>query len=368
MNGLRPKLIAAFLAVVLAAGIVLVVILELVAPAFYRTHAIEMARAMGGGTDGTQSQALQADLERGFNTALTQSLLLAALITVPLALVVSAAISKRIVAPVFRVSLASARIAAGRYEERLPAAGRDELGELTANFNRMAAVLEQTELRRVELIGTVAHELRTPLSGLKGYAEGMLDGVFSVPHAAAAIGREVTRLERLLGDLQHLSQVEAGAVTVRRELVQLEELTREVCTQLEPLFAKKQLELRLELAAVRVISDADRIQQVLHNLLSNALRHTEAGHVTVRVTLEQGNALLTVTDTGEGIDISDLPHVFERFYRAEKSRSRADDPSLGIGVGLTVAKHLLGAMGGQIKIESQRGVGTTARVRLPMSP
>ncbi len=365
---LRSKLIAAFLAVIFIAGIVLVVILELVAPAFYRTHAVEMARAMGSGTDGTQSQALQNDLERGFNTALTQSLLLAALITVPLALVVSAAISRRIVEPVSKVSLASARIAAGRYEERLPAAGRDELGELTANFNRMAAILEQTEMRRVELIGTVAHELRTPLSGLKGYAEGMLDGVFSVPHAAAAIGREVMRLERLLGDLQHLSQVEAGAIAVRREAVQLSELTREVCAQLEPLFVKKQLELRLELTAVRVIGDADRLEQVLHNLLSNALRHTSVGQVTVRVTLEQGSALLTVTDTGEGIDASDLPHVFERFYRADKSRSRADDPSLGIGVGLTVAKHLLEAMGGGIAVQSQRGVGTTAQVRLPISP
>lgn len=364
MSGLRLKLIAAFLAVIVAAGIVLAVILELVAPAFYRTHAIEMARAMGGGTGGTQAQALQADLERGFNQALSQALLLAALITIPLALVVSAAISKRIVAPILRVSSASARIAAGRYEERLPAAGHDELGELTANFNRMAAVLEQTETRRVELIGTVAHELRTPLSGLKGYAEGMLDGVFSVPHAAAAIGREVDRLERLLGDLQHLSQVEAGALTVRREAVQLDVLTREVCVQLEGRFNKKQLELTCITQPVTVLGDADRLKQVLHNLLSNALRHTSVGQVTVRVALEHGSALLKVTDSGEGIDASDVPHVFERFYRADKSRSRGDDPSLGIGVGLTVAKHLLEAMGGGIEVESQRGVGTTARVWL----
>ncbi len=370
--GLRPKLIAAFLAVILAAGIVLVVILELVAPAFYRTHAVEMARAMGGNAagditiEGTPAHTLQDDLERGFNQALSQSLLLAALITIPLALVVSAAISRRIVAPVSRVSSASARIAAGHYEERLPAAERDELGELTANFNRMAAVLEQTEQRRVELIGTVAHELRTPLSGLKGYAEGMLDGVFSVPHAAESIGREVDRLERLLGDLQHLSAVEAGAVTVRRDLVQLDTLVREVCVQLESRFAAKRLELHCDTQPVTVIGDADRLKQVLHNLLSNALRHTSTGSVTVRVRFDHHSGLLEVTDTGEGIDNSDLSHVFERFYRADKSRSRGDDPSLGIGVGLTVAKHLLEAMGGGIALESQRGVGTTARVRLPI--
>lgn len=371
--GLRPKLILAFLAVIVAAGLVLVVILELVAPAFYRTHAIEMAQAMGGNltgnmaTEGTKAHELQDDLERGFNQALSQSLLLAALITIPLALVVSAEISKRIVAPVSRVSNASARIAAGRYAERLPAAGRDELGELTANFNRMAAALEQTEARRVELIGTVAHELRTPLSGLKGYAEGMVDGVFSVPHAAESIGREVDRLERLLGDLQHLSQVEAGAIVVRREPVQLDTLAREVCAQLESRFTAKQLELTCITRPVTALGDADRLKQVLHNLISNALRHTTTGGVTVRVKSEHHNAVLEVTDTGEGIDESDLPHVFERFYRADQSRSRSDDASLGSGIGLTVAKHLIEAMGGEIALESQRGRGTIVRFALPLS-
>ena len=365
--GLRPKLIAAFLAVIVAAGLVLVVTLELLAPAFYRSHAIEMAQAMGGGTGGAQARALQNDLERGFNAALTQALILAALLSLPLALVVSAAISKRIVAPVTRVSLASARIAAGRYEERLPDAGHDELGELTANFNRMAGVLEQTEARRVELIGTVAHELRTPLSGLKGYAEGMVDGVFSVTHAAASIGREVDRLERLLGDLQHLSQVEAGAIVLRREPVQFDVLIREICAQIESRFTAKQLELTCVTQPVAVLGDADRLKQVLHNLISNALRHTTTGGVTVRVNTEHHSALLEVTDTGEGIDESDLPHVFERFYRADKSRSRSDDASLGSGIGLTVAKHLIEAMGGQITLESQRGQGTTARVTLPLA-
>lgn len=368
--GLRPKLVAAFLAVILAAGVVLVVILELVAPAFYRTHAVEMARAMGNrltgdaAVEGTEAHTLQDDLERGFNQALSQSLLLAALITVPLALVVSAAISRRIVAPVSLVSLASARIAAGRYRERLPAAGHDELGELTANFNRMAEALEQTEARRVELIGTVSHELRTPLAGVKGYAEGMVDGVFSVEHAAEAIAREVDRLERLLGDLQHLSAVEAGALTVRCEPVALDALAREVCAQLEPRFAKKQLALVCETQPLTVSGDADRLKQVLHNLLSNALRHTALGRVRVRVVAEDHGALLEVADSGEGIPEADLPHVFERFYRADKSRSRGEDVSLGAGVGLTVAKHLVEQMGGTITLSSAPGAGTTARVAL----
>ena len=156
--GLRSKILAAFLLVIVSAGVVLVITLELTAPNFYRTHAQEMTRTMGReAMSPAEAHALQHDLERGFNQALTQSLLLAALITIPLAVLVSAFVSRRIVAPILGVSKASARIAAGGYHERLLTVGQDELGHLTENFNQMAAALEQIETRRIELIGTVAH-------------------------------------------------------------------------------------------------------------------------------------------------------------------------------------------------------------------
>ena len=366
--GLRAKILIAFLLVIVAAGVVLVITLELSAPTFYRSHAQEMARAMGGNSvNAAQNYELQADLERGFNQALTQSLLVAALITIPIAILVSAFLSRRIVAPILSVSKASARIAAGGYHERIPALSSDELGDLTQDFNRMAQVLEQTESRRIELIGTVAHELRTPLSGLRGYTEGMLDGVFSVQHAAPRIGNEVKRLERLLDDLSDLSRVESNAIAVRLDTVRLDLIAHEVCAQLESRFEHKNLKLQLEVCAVTVRADADRMIQVCHNLLSNALRHTQKGSVIVRVWREGQHGILSVTDTGEGIAAHDLPHIFERFYRADKSRSRNDDDSVGAGVGLTVAKHLVEAMGGKLSVESQVGVGSSFQVTLKVA-
>jgi signal transduction histidine kinase len=363
--GLRTKILAAFLLVIVAAGVVLVFTLELSAPTFYRSHAEEMARAMGKNSiNAAENHELQHDLERGFNQALTQSLLMAALITIPIAVLVSAVISRRIVAPILRISQASARIAAGGYHERLPELSSDELGDLTQNFNRMAEVLEQTEARRIELIGTVAHELRTPLSGLRGYTEGMLDGVFRIEHAAPRIGAEVKRLERLLDDLSDLSRVESNAINLHRETVRLDLIAEEVCTQLEHLFKNKHLTLRLEITPVTILADADRIVQVCHNLLSNALRHTHEGGVTVCVWQDHSHSILSVSDTGEGIEAHDLPQIFERFYRADKSRSRGSDDSVGAGVGLTVAKHLVEAMGGKLSVESQLGVGSSFRVTL----
>jgi signal transduction histidine kinase len=366
--GLRAKILIAFLSVIVAAGVVLVITLELSAPTFYRSHAEEMARAMGGNSvNVAENHELQADLERGFNQALTQSLLVAALITIPIAILVSAVLSRRIVAPILSVSKASARIAAGGYHERLPALSSDELGDLTQDFNRMAEVLEQTETRRIELIGTVAHELRTPLSGLRGYTEGMLDGVFSIEHAAPRIGNEVKRLERLLDDLSDLSRVESNAIAVRFDTVRLDLIALEVCSQLEPRFQHKNLKLQLEVSAVSVLADNDRMIQVCHNLLSNAFRHTQKGSVTVRVWQEGQHGILKVTDTGEGIAAHDLPHIFERFYRADKSRSRNDDDSVGAGVGLTVAKHLVEAMDGKLSVESQVGLGSSFQVTLEVA-
>lgn len=365
--GLRSKILFAFLLVIVSAGIILVITLELTAPNFYRSHAQEMTRTMGkDAMTPAESHALQHDLERGFNQALTQSLLLAALITIPLAILVSAFVARRIVAPISSVSKASARIAAGGYQERLPTTSQDELGQLTENFNRMANALEQTENRRIELLGTVAHELRTPLSGLRGYSEGMLDGVFSVEHAAPRIGLEVKRLERLLDDLSDLSRVEAGAVQITMQPVQLEQIALDLQHQLEHLFLKKNLTLHLERVPVCVLADADRLLQVGHNLLSNALRHTTFGTVTIRVSKEAEYGIFSVTDTGQGIAPADLPHIFERFYRANKARSR-DDDSVGAGVGLTIAKHLIEAMQGSIEVKSQLGQGTTFHLKLKAS-
>jgi signal transduction histidine kinase len=364
--GLRSKILMAFLMVIIGAGLVLVVTLELIAPNFYRSHAQEMARAMGQ-LSALQNHALQHDLEQGFNQALTQSLFLAALITVPLVVLVAAFVSSRIVLPIFLLSKASARIAAGGYQERLLRFSQDELGDLTNNFNSMAEALAQTENRRIELIGTVAHELRTPLSGLRGYTEGMLDGVFSVEHAAPRIGQEIKRLERLLDDLSNLSQVETGVIQLNIQLVRLDVIALELQAQLLPLFKQKNLVLQLELTPVLVKADPDRLFQIGYNLISNALHHTTIGTVTIQVLQEQKSAIFAVLDTGEGITATDLPHIFERFYRADKARTR-DDDRVGMGIGLTIAQHLVEAMQGRISVHSQQGQGTAFRVQFDALP
>jgi signal transduction histidine kinase len=362
--GLGGKLLISYLAVIAIAAGVLLFVAVLVAPLFFHEHALEMEHAMGG-----QPEAgWLGELENGFYGALSRALMIAGLVTLPVAIVASAFVSRRIATPLQRVSQASTRIAAGRYAERLPQAGHDEIGELSRSFNRMAAALEATEARRVELIGTVAHELRTPLAGMRGYAEGLQDGVFQPERAAPAIIREVSRLERLVADLSLLSRAEAGAIQFNPTAVELGRLADEVATRMRPSFEAKGLTLSVvEESFTEAWADEDRLTQVLVNLLGNALRHTAEGGVMVLVEERGSRAVIEVRDSGEGIAAEDLPLIFDRFYRADKSRSRDDEGTVGAGVGLTVSRHLVQAMGGELTAESDGpGLGAAFVIQMPM--
>lgn len=363
--GLRTKLAASYVAVVLLVGAIMLLTVQLTAPLFYREHVEQMQRSFGV----LNIPRMRGELEGGFNRAFGSALVVAGLVAFPAALVVSTFVSRRIVRPVRRVSRASARIADGNYGERLPDLGSDELGELAASFNRMAAALEATEARRVELIGVVAHELRTPLAGIRGYAQGVLDGVFGVDRALPLVMRETRRLTRLVDDLSMLTRAESGVVPIHPTPVSLGPLARDALARLSPLFDARGIGLEIdERHPVTVLADEDRLVQVLTNLLSNALRHTPSGRVTVRVAERDGRGTLQVADTGEGIAPQDLPRVFERFYRADRSRARdADDESVGAGVGLTVSRHLVEAMGGELRVSSVLGEGATFTVFLPLS-
>ncbi|MGI8746727.1 MAG: sensor histidine kinase [Deinococcus sp.] len=341
----------------------MIVIAEWTAPLFYRTHIEQMVQMFGI----RNIPEMRRQLSEGITAVFGSALAVASFVTLLVALVVSAFVSQQILRSVKRVSHASTRIAAGHYAERLPEMGRDELGELTGSFNRMAEALEATEVRRQELIGTVAHELRTPLTGMRGLTEGLLDGVFRIEEAGPDLIREIRRLERLTQDLSLVTQAEAGVIPVVPRPVPLAELARAACTQFERPFAHKGLTLALEVQhEVQVLADPDRFTHVLVNLLSNALRHTYWGGVTVRVDGNGGTGRVEVQDTGEGIAPQDLPHVFERFYRSDQSRARDAEESVGAGVGLTVSRHLVEAMGGTIQVTSTEGEGTTLTVVLPL--
>lgn len=362
--GLRAKLLLSYLAVIALAATTMIVIAEWTAPLFYRTHIEQMVQMFGI----RNIPEMRRQLSEGFTGAFGSALAVASFMTLLVALGVSAFVSRQILRSVKRVSHASTRIAAGHYAERLPEMGRDELGELTGSFNRMAEALEATEMRRRELIGTVAHELRTPLTGMRGLTEGLLDGVFRLEEAGPDLIREIRRLERLTQDLSLVTQAEAGVIPVMPRPVHLAELARSACAQFEWPFANKGLSLGLDTQRdARVLADPDRVTQVLVNLLSNALRHTQVGGVTLHVDGNGRCGWVDVQDTGEGIAPQDLPHVFERFYRSDKSRARDADESVGAGVGLTVSRHLVEAMGGAIQVVSTGEEGTTFRVELPLA-
>lgn len=265
------------------------------------------------------------------------------------------------------IARSSQRIAAGRYDERVHVPASDELRAVAESFNQMAEALEQIEQRRVAMIGNVAHELRTPLAGIEGYLEGLIDGVLpNAPETFIDMQHEVRRLRRLVDDLQTLSRVEAGQISLHFTTFDINDVIRRVVAQLKPQVLDGCLRIVYEYNEWPLLTyaDPDRVAQILLNLIGNAIRYTpEGGCITIRSTIADEQVQVSVTDTGIGIAPEHLPYIFERFYRADPSRSRA---SGGSGIGLTIARHLAWAMGGDISAASAGlGKGSTFTLALP---
>jgi len=266
----------------------------------------------------------------------------------------------------------SQRISAGHYAERIevaPVHTTDELGRLASSINALAVALEQTERRRLEVIGDVAHELRTPIATLEGYLEGLLDGVIEpAPQTWAMLHTEAGRLRRLVDDLQELSRAEARQIPLSLQPVAPQRLVQSVLDPLEGQFAEKGLQLQVHLPEdlPPVMADWTRAMQILTNLLVNALRYTPApGRVEVAISREEDMVAFQVIDSGVGLTPEQLSHIFERFYRVDKSRSRALG---GSGIGLTIAQSLAQAMQGDIHVESAGlGQGSSFTLTLPQA-
>lgn len=348
------KLFLSYLIVILVGVIVLASATEFAVPSAFERHMAAMASMMGPG-----SRMMEMDLFDNFQNAVNEALTLAALASVGIAIVVSLFVSRRVVSPVREMMVASRRIADGHYSERVTVPGgvagndMDELAQLALSFNQMAATLAQTEAMRLELIGNVAHELRTPLSSIKGYMEGLIDGVLpAIAGTFQQVYREADRLQRLVYDLQELGRVEAGAFELDFQLTSVHNLVEAVMARLGRQFEEKGVVLETDLPddLPPVRADKDRAGQVLLNLVGNALQYTPTGgRVWLRVRRERDMVRLSVEDTGIGIAAEHLPHLFTRFYRVDKSRSRAGG---GSGIGLTIARHLVEAHGGQITAAS----------------
>lgn len=357
---LSYKLFLSYIIVILVAMIVLLTATAFVAPANF-TEQMRHGRGNMAGMMGQQMQELEGELEADFRTAVNSALLIAGVVAVATSVGVSWFVSQRIVNPIRSLVMLSHRIAGGDYEQRLQVDTHDELAELVDSFNQMATALANTETMRMQLLGDVTHELKTPLTSIKGYMEGLQDGVLpATPETYQLIHREADRLQRLVQDLQELSRAEAGEIPMQITTCRLQDIVSSVAKQMRPQFVEKTISLVVDVPETlpTVKADSDRTAQILTNLLGNALQYTESGG-SVEVSAEHdGNYILTtVIDTGIGLADNDREQIFQRFYRVDKSRSRR---SGGSGIGLTVAKHLVEAQGGEISVYSE-GIGKGSR-------
>ncbi len=269
-------------------------------------------------------------------------------------------LSRSVVRPVRRLAEASGRLAEGEAGVTVTPQGPRELQELAVSFNDMNAKLAKAQETEQAFLLSVSHELKTPLTSIRGYAEGIGDGTVKPDDGAAVIGAESSRLERLVGDLLESGRMRKSAFTVRREHVELAAVAEDVARRYEATARDAGLTLLLQTeAGGDVTADHDRVLQVVSNLVENAIRCTPApGSVTITTAL----AAITVSDTGRGLTSDDLPRAFERFYLY--SRYGTDRP-VGTGLGLAIVKELTEAMGGSVGVSSAVGVGTAFTVTLP---
>jgi signal transduction histidine kinase len=297
-----------------------------------------------------------------------QAILVAGLIAGGLALAISGFLAWRLVRPLRQLTVAAEGIAQGDFSQRVPVSSSDEVGELAATFNHMAVELERAAQLRRNMTADVAHELRTPLSVVRGKLEGVLDGVYPATSEHLEPILEATELLTfLVEDLRLLAQAEAGQLTLEKRQVDINDLLQDAQVNFEPQASDRGVKLGLEMSPELPTIQADwhRIAQVLGNLLTNALRHTpDGGFVTLTTTGGNNAVKVTVTDTGTGIPAGDLPYVFDRFWRGEKSRSRTVG---GSGLGLAIAKQLVELHQGAIGVESALGDGSKFWFTLPVA-
>lgn len=300
--------------------------------------------------------------------ATSRFLIWGALLAVAIAFLLTFFLSRRISAPVKALTLATRRLGGGDLSQRVRFKDKSEVGELAQAFNSMAGDLERVEQLRRNMVADVAHELRTPLSNLMGYLEAVRDGVIK-PDADAirSLNEEVSLLARLVDDLQELSLAESGELKLDYRATDMAKLIDQTVAAMETHVKAKGISLSLDLPDDIPTANVDsyRISQVLRNLLDNALAHTKkGGAITVVVRSRSNYIKVIVIDTGEGIPAEDLPNIFERFYRADRSRTRATG---GSGLGLTIAKRLVEAHGGKIEAQSEPGKGSRFSFTVPVS-
>jgi len=288
----------------------------------------------------------------------------------------SAGFARKATAPLDALASAAVTLAAGDHSKRAPAEGPREVRLVAEAFNTMATDVDRAieqlaneEHRKMQFVSDVSHELRTPLTAIKGAAETLLDGgvdPVDQERFLATIATEAERLTRLANDLLTLQRIEGATGELPLRRIDLRESVDRAAAMLEPLIDARGVVFAVSGTAPAVLGDRDRLQQVVTNLIDNASRIVgEGGHVTVRLSASGGEAVLSVEDDGPGIPAADLPHLFDRFYRSDTSRTRS---SGGAGLGLAIVRAIVTAHAGSIEAENVSPTGSRFTVRLPALP
>lgn len=325
---------------------------------------------------GAGSQQSSVSNEQNFLDRVNMWLVIVAIMAAALALILGLILVRQILGPVKLLNRGARQVAGGNLAYRVEIGSKDELGDLGRSFNTMAASLERAEVERRRMIADISHELRTPLTVIEGTVDGIQDGVFEADREHLdAIKEQTALLTRLTADLRDLSMVESGQLKLQLAATDLMDLVRRKILTFAVTAKDKGIELTSDLAqeVPQVEVDPARIEQVLGNLMTNAIRHTPGGGkitVSARVIdrdtahgVDASSVVVSVADNGEGISPEHLPHVFERFYRVEESRSRGEG---GAGLGLAIARQMVEAHGGTVWAESELGKGSTFHVALPL--
>ncbi|MEZ5132861.1 MAG: ATP-binding protein [Mycobacterium sp.] len=359
--GMRGRLLLAQTLVLLAGGATTWVVASVVGPPLFREHLHQ------AGVEHNSNEQFHA--EQAYQHATALSIAVAITVAASTAFVVTAYLSRRLQHSIAELSQAAAAIAEGHYDIRVaPPQLGDEFENLAGSFNQMAQRLQSVESTRRRMFGDLAHEIRTPVAVLEAYLEAVEDGVKTLDPQTIAMLREQTgRLVRFSADAGALAQAEESHTAIARGPVDTAELLTALKAAFADRYAAKAVALHTEAGdTARIWADRQRLTQVLGNLLDNALRHTPAGgHVTLTTTRRGPEVAFTVTDDGDGIPAGHLPHVFERFYRADSARDRGHG---GSGIGLAIAKALTEAHGGHISAASRGpGQGTTFTVAVPVA-
>ncbi|MFZ7103022.1 MAG: sensor histidine kinase [Peptococcaceae bacterium] len=306
------------------------------------------------------------ELEQRFISSVLYAVITGTIITSIIASIIGIVWSRKITKPIEALALAAKKVAKGDFSGHISFTSQDELGTMAQAFNTMAGELDKSQQIKKQLFADISHELRTPLTILgSGLESALEEGKSLPPLQVSSLYDEVIRLQGLVKELQDLGRIEAGQVGLEIRQVKPREITDDLKLLLEAEAEARKIKLNIAVSEklAYIKADPHRLKQIILNLLSNAFRYTnEGGQVTLKMFPEENTTVITVSDTGPGIKNEDLPYIFQRFYRADKSRNRTTG---GTGLGLAITKGYVEAHGGKIEAASQVGKGTKFTVKLP---